>query len=82
MVKDEQLTTETIAVTKRNTHFFLEWERRRNSGRPNSQPREVETSHFFGKIFNESLSIQLGRPLFFEASTADAKRSRLLKFLS
>jgi len=82
LVKDEQLTIETIAVTKRNTDFFLEWERRRKSGRPNSQPREAETSHFFGKIFNESLGIQLGRPLFFEASTADAKRSRLLKFLS
>lgn len=42
----------------------------------------VVTGHFFGKIFNESLGIQLGRPLFLDASTADAKRSRLLKFLS
>lgn len=36
----------------------------------------------FEKIFNEVLGIQVGLPLFFEASTADAKRSRLLKFLS
>ncbi len=82
MVKDDQRTIETIAVTKRNPHLFLEWKRRLNSGRPNSQPREAETGHFFWKIFNDSLGIQLGLPLFFEASTADAKRSRLLKFLS
>jgi hypothetical protein len=39
-------------------------------------------THFFGKIFNESLDIQLGLPVLLDASTADAKCSRLLKFLS
>lgn len=37
---------------------------------------------FFEKIFNELLGIHVGLPLFFEASTAVANRSRLWKFLS
>ena len=73
---------DTIAVTKRNHLFLLTPEASPQLWLVSLQPREPTTSHFFGKIFNESLGIQLGRPLFFEASTADAKRSRLLKFLS
>jgi hypothetical protein len=72
LVRDEQLSLDIVAVTT----WFIK------SGRWDSPVRMVDRSHFFGKIFNESLGIQLGLLLLFEASTADAKRSRLLKFLS
>ena len=34
---------------------------------------EGQESYFFEKILSESLGIQLGRPLLFDASTAEAK---------
>jgi hypothetical protein len=54
----------------------------RRRGRGIGSSGQAGRTHFFGKIFNESLDIQLGLPVLLDASTADAKCSRLLKFLS
>jgi hypothetical protein len=81
LVKDEQLAMDIVAGMT-YSHLSLRIGNDIATQPPELSTEIVETSHFFRKIFNESLGIQLGLPLFFEASTADAKRSRLLKFLS